>query len=118
MLVSFIILNFIKPKEFLTPFFCLKMKGRFFDHPINPDSLFNWRSGVPLKDSIYLNAYDLRFPAYGSGGYGIDIHNHNGTSSTRYYKIRKGDTLYGIAIKNHTTVKRLCVINGIKKILF
>lgn len=93
----------------------LHFETRFFDHPINPDSLFNWSSGVPLKDSIYLNAYDLRFPAYGSGGYGRDIHNRNGTSSTRYYKIRKGDTLYGIAIKNHTTVKRLCVINGIKK---
>jgi len=93
----------------------LHFETRFFDHPINPDSLFNWSSGKPLEDSIYLNSYNLRFPAYGSGGYGRDIHNKNGTSSTRYYKIRKGDTLYGIAIKNNTTVRRLCQINGLRK---
>jgi len=93
----------------------LHFELRFMDHPINPDSLFNWETGEPWSDTICLTAYKLRFPAYGSGGYGRNIHNKNGTSSSRFYKIRKGDTLYGIALKHHTTVNRLCQLNGIRR---
>lgn len=32
----------------------------------------------------------------------------------RYYTVRSGDTLYGIARKNNTTVNELCRLNGIK----
>lgn len=33
----------------------------------------------------------------------------------RYYTIRKGDTLGKIAIRNHTTVRKLCQLNGISE---
>lgn len=33
----------------------------------------------------------------------------------RYYTIRKGDTLGKIAIRNHTTVRKICQLNGIKE---
>jgi dienelactone hydrolase len=33
----------------------------------------------------------------------------------KYYTIKKGDTLYAIALRNKTTVKNLCKINGIKE---
>ncbi len=35
--------------------------------------------------------------------------------SATYYTVKSGDTLYGIALKNHTTVEKLCALNNIKK---
>ena len=35
-------------------------------------------------------------------------------SSAQYYTVKKGDTLSAIARRNHTTVKKLCRLNGIK----
>lgn len=37
------------------------------------------------------------------------------TKSTVYHTVKKGDTLYAIARKNHTTVDKLCKLNGIKE---
>ena len=34
---------------------------------------------------------------------------------SKYYYVKKGDTLYSIAHKNGTTVKKLCKLNGIKE---
>ncbi|MBO4447273.1 MAG: peptidoglycan DD-metalloendopeptidase family protein [Bacteroidales bacterium] len=36
-------------------------------------------------------------------------------AAKRYYTIRNGDTLSRIAVKNHTTVKAICRLNGIKE---
>lgn len=35
--------------------------------------------------------------------------------SSKYHKVRSGDTLYSIARKNNTTVKKLCQLNGLKQ---
>lgn len=40
---------------------------------------------------------------------------HGKTKGQKYYKIRNGETLYAIALRNNTTVKDLCSLNGIKK---
>ena len=37
-----------------------------------------------------------------------------GPKNSKYYVVRKGDTLVKIAARNHTTVKALCQKNGIK----
>lgn len=37
------------------------------------------------------------------------------SSGKEYYTIKSGDTLSGIAKKKHTTVKKLCQLNGIKE---
>ena len=39
--------------------------------------------------------------------------NKTSTASTKYYTVKKGDNLGSIARKNHTTVKKLCQLNGI-----
>ncbi|MCR4828548.1 MAG: LysM peptidoglycan-binding domain-containing protein [Bacteroidales bacterium] len=36
-------------------------------------------------------------------------------SGAQYYTIKKGDTLSGIAKRHHTTVKKLCQLNGMKE---
>ena len=40
---------------------------------------------------------------------------HGKTKGQKYCKIRNGETLYSIALRNNTTVKDLCSLNGIKK---
>lgn len=39
----------------------------------------------------------------------------NNDSSPQYHKVKKGDTLYKIAKKNHTTIEKLCELNNIKR---
>ncbi|MCQ2151074.1 MAG: LysM peptidoglycan-binding domain-containing protein [Bacteroidales bacterium] len=34
-------------------------------------------------------------------------------AAAKYHKIRSGDTLSGLAVKYHTTVKAICKLNGI-----
>ena len=36
-------------------------------------------------------------------------------AAIKYHIVKKGDTLGRIAINNHTTVTKLCQLNGIKK---
>ena len=36
-------------------------------------------------------------------------------AAKRYYVVRKGDTLSGIAVKYHTTGTRICQLNGINR---
>ena len=36
-------------------------------------------------------------------------------AAIKYHTVRKGDTLSGIAVKYHTSVKTLCRLNGIKE---
>ena len=36
-------------------------------------------------------------------------------AARRYYKVRSGDTLSGIAVKYGTTVTRICQLNGINR---
>ena len=39
----------------------------------------------------------------------------NGGGSGKTYTVRSGDTLYSIAKRNGTTVKRLCQLNGLSE---
>lgn len=36
-------------------------------------------------------------------------------AASKVYRVRQGDTLYGIALKHHTTVAKLCKLNKIKE---
>jgi len=40
---------------------------------------------------------------------------HAEKNEKRYHKVRKGDTLYGIALKHNTTLKEVCKMNSISK---
>lgn len=41
--------------------------------------------------------------------------NYTVESKAKYHKVKRGDTLSAIAKRNHTTVKKLCHLNGIKE---
>jgi len=45
----------------------------------------------------------------------VQTSTHTQTSSPKYHTVKKGDTLYAIARKYHTTVDKLCKLNKIKE---
>lgn len=44
-----------------------------------------------------------------------ETNKHSKTKGRKYHSIKNGETLYAIALRNNTTVKDLCSLNGIKK---
>ena len=82
-------------------------------------------SFIELQDSIFAYKADSLLPHNGdlkeiptrgkrnsyikSGSYGRGVADSNGI-----YRVRKGDTLGGIAYRNHTTVAKLKKLNGLK----
>jgi len=68
------------------------------------------------RDSILAHMPELsarmeKVTAAGSNG---SKSGNNGKGGKAYYKVRKGDTLGAIAKRNHTTVKRLQQLNGLR----
>lgn len=84
----------------------LHFEVRFRGKPINPESLISFKSYELLKEQLTISP-DLfkQLTTYKSSP------NKKGS---KYYVIRKGDTLSKIAKKKGTTVKKLCKLNGIR----
>lgn len=81
----------------------LHFETRYLGNPINPRKLIDFDNYVILNDCYVISKKESfkEFNDY--------LH-----SPARYYTIRKGDNLGKIARKNHTSVSRLCKLNGIK----
>lgn len=90
----------------------LHFETRYLGAAINPDVIIDFNEGGhKLKnDTLQLTASCFRHKRpqtqYAKGGGGGD---------SRYYRVRKGDTLVAIARRNGTTVNTLCRLNGLKK---
>lgn len=71
----------------------LHFETRILGKPINPAILFDFPN-QKAKVVSYL---------------------YNSKESERYYKVRSGDTLTRIAIRNETTIANICKLNGISR---
>jgi len=71
----------------------------------NPKIVLN-RTGIRNKTSVFAN-----HPVSTSN----TTTSSTGKAEGQYYTIKKGDTLYAIAKRNNTTVKKLCTLNGISE---
>lgn len=87
----------------------LHFETRYLGEAIDPASIINFgdTAGYTLKEDVIditksTFNYQTKYPAMSLYG-------------ARYYKIKKGDTLSGIAVKCHTTVNRLCQINRMSR---
>lgn len=81
----------------------LHFEIRFLGNPINPRRIVNFETNELIADTFVIDKKSS-FKEY------IDFIN----SPIQYHKVRSGDTLGAIARKYHTTVSRLCRLNGIK----
>lgn len=98
-------------------------------HEFMKDTLYNWLYKFRLKqrgvadtgmaDSIKKNmtvekdsAVIIKTPSQTADK---PQNNIKPEENKKYYIIKKGDTLYAIALKNKTTVKALCRLNGLKE---
>lgn len=96
----------------------LHFEVRFYDAPINPEQIINFEAKVVKESTIKLHRGLFR-----PGAKPTDQEEH-GESYTnvarasararRYYRVRNGDTLSEIAVRNNTTVSRICSLNGIR----
>jgi len=78
----------------------LHFEARYMGEPIDPNDIIDWNTGTLLSDNLLLNESHF--------AYLKEIRKR------KYYTIRRGDTLSGIARRYGTTVSTLCKLNGIR----
>lgn len=76
----------------------LHFETRYLGHPIDPEKLFDMEEGVLRTDRFSITPRTFHSPT---------------ASGSASYRVRKGDTLYGISRRTGTTVASLCKINKI-----
>lgn len=96
----------------------LHFEVRFYDNPINPEHLFNFKDKY-VDDNLLVHSGIFR---PGSSKHNTKSSGHTKTGgsysvdkSSRTHKVRSGDSLYGIALKYGTTTKKLLQLNNMKE---
>jgi len=83
----------------------LHFEMRYIGNAINPANIVNFTTGLVNHSSYLLTKRNSFF-------YQREV---KAVKVTRYYKVRKGDTLSEIAARNGTSVNALSRLNGLKK---
>lgn len=86
----------------------LHFETRFMGQAFNPNKVINFTDHKLIQEQIYIN--QTWFPTYKK-----PVPASATKSKKRYHKIRRGDTLYGLALKYGTSVNQICRLNGIKR---
>ncbi len=98
--------------------FEVRYKGQSFD----PERVIDFENGILRREELLLKR--RHFSIYSKFDQNFDDEEANekqdeaerkAAEAVQYHTIRKGDMLGTIARKYHTTVKRLCQLNGIKE---
>lgn len=82
----------------------LHFEIRYLGAPLNPEQVINFETGRLISDTLKITKSSFYYLS--------DIKK---LKEAKYHKIRSGDTLSHIAAKYHTTVSRICSLNGIRK---
>lgn len=98
----------------------LHFETRYMGYAINPAAIFDFANHTTHTDSYlftkntYMNARDYTpSPAQYAQASSKSSSSKTSSGHASYYKIRRGDTLSKIAARNHTTVSKLCRLNGL-----
>jgi len=78
----------------------LHFEVRYLGEPINPNEVIDWELGYLCSDTLQLNAEHFE--------YLVEVRKR------KYHRIRRGDTLSGIARRYGTSIRNLCRLNGIR----
>ncbi len=95
---------------------------RYKGHTFDPERLIDFTSGNLRRETFllkrtYFSPYS-RFTQDFDEEVQSDVEDKKiaqEAAAIKYHIVKKGDTLGRIAINNHTTVKKLCQLNGIKE---
>ena len=93
----------------------LHFETRYLGKPFDPERVINFDNGT-LRDTLLT----MKRHYFNVGShYGMTDKQSKAVTDAVYYKVKKGDTLGGIARKHGTTVNAICKLNGIssKKVL-
>lgn len=93
----------------------LHFETRYMGKPFDPQRVMDFSTGQVRDSILTLKKHYFSVRSH----YGQTDEESKSMSEAAYHRVRKGDTLGGIARKYGTTVNRLCKLNGIssKKIL-
>ncbi len=87
----------------------LHFEVRYKGLPINPNDLISFEKNQLLSNTLVIDSKSFEFSAK------IEAKKTNTKSAkSKYYTVRKGDTLYAIAKRHGTTPQKLCKINNIR----
>lgn len=101
----------------------LHFEVRFYDAPMNPEEMIDFAAKDVKDPNLFVHRGLFRPGAKPTDYYEGHGHSHSEnvasvvrtTSAKKYYKVRSGDTLSEIASKNHTTISKICQLNGIRQ---
>lgn len=83
----------------------LHFETRYVGNAFNPTTLINFKEGIAYAESQTLTK---------KKSFGHMQHKARTRTLAKYYKVRRGDNLGKIALRNRTTVSKLKRINGLK----
>ena len=95
---------------------------RYKGHSFDPERLINFTTGDLRRETFLLKR--TYFSPYSRFTQDFDEEIQSDeedkkiaaeATAIKYHIVKKGDTLGRIAINNHTTVTKLCQLNGLKK---
>ena len=100
----------------------LHFEARYYGQSIDPERLIDFNTGMLRRETFLLkrkffdiySRYDQNFDDE-IANIEDDKREAAELAARRYYTVRSGDTLSGIAVKYGTTVTRICQLNGINR---
>ncbi len=103
----------------------LHFEVRFYDAPLNPEEIIDLTNKTVKDQNLFVHKGIFRPGAKPTDYYNTNDGDSHGTqvasvakhttATKKYYKVRSGDTLGQIASKNHTTISKICQLNGIRQ---
>jgi len=81
----------------------LHFEVRYLGAALNPESIIDFESFKLLSDSVYLTPENFKY-----------LNRIKADKNAKYHTVRSGDNLGHIARRYHTSVNKLCYLNGIR----
>ena len=82
----------------------LHFEIRYLGAAVNPETIVDFVNYKLIADTIYLTQKNFEY-----------LRRIAADKNAKYHRVRKGDTLSAIARRYHTSVNKLCYLNGIKQ---
>lgn len=102
----------------------LHFEVRFYDAPMNPEEIIDVAAKTVKDQNLFVHKGLFRPGAKPSDYYESQGDHAGGavaavskpaTASRKYYRVKSGDTLSEIAAKHHTTISKICQLNGMRQ---